>query len=226
MARFHFVEDYQALVKALLKRHSLDEAMSLAVGGHWEEMGHRCANLLISRGLSNGMRVLDFGCGSGRVAFALSKHIDLEDFVGIDVVDELTDYARSRCPDTYRFVISHSLEIPLVPESLDYAYALSVFTHLSQVEIAIYIEEIYRKLRSAGLFLFSFLEVNRHWELFESTKLSYRRHGKYYPHLNMFMDRTQVDWIAKNVGFEVVETIEPDDPDYSIGQTVVLMRKR
>jgi hypothetical protein len=39
MARFHFVEDYQRLVTQLIATKPLDEAMSLAVGGSFLEIG-------------------------------------------------------------------------------------------------------------------------------------------------------------------------------------------
>ncbi len=33
MAQFHFVEDYEKLVAALVNRYPIEQAMSLAVGG-------------------------------------------------------------------------------------------------------------------------------------------------------------------------------------------------
>lgn len=36
MAQFHFVEDYERHVAALLEQHPIDEAMSLAVGGLYD----------------------------------------------------------------------------------------------------------------------------------------------------------------------------------------------
>jgi hypothetical protein len=41
MAEFHFVEDYELHVEALLKAHSIDEAMSLAVGGLYDSVRPR-----------------------------------------------------------------------------------------------------------------------------------------------------------------------------------------
>lgn len=37
MSEFHFVEDYERLVEQLLAAHPLYEAMSLAVGGQYEQ---------------------------------------------------------------------------------------------------------------------------------------------------------------------------------------------
>ena len=73
MAEFHFIEDYRQLVRRLMATHDIDEAMSLAVGGDWENMGRNLSRFVQSLGLKPGMKVLDFGCGSGRLAYAIQK---------------------------------------------------------------------------------------------------------------------------------------------------------
>ena len=91
----------------------IDEAMSLAVGGDWENMGKDLSEFVQSLGLKTGMSVLDFGCGSGRLAYSLSRDLNLSTYVGIDVIEELLDYASRKCPDNYIFVNNHSLSIPI-----------------------------------------------------------------------------------------------------------------
>ena len=223
MAQFHFVEDYQNLVKKLMAEMPIDEAMSHAVGGHWEVMGERCADLLIENGFKSGMNILDFGCGSGRVALPLSKKITPNGFVGIDIVEELLQYAAGLCPD-YEFVLNHSLKIEVADDMLDGAYAFSVFTHLLQTEILIYKNEIFKKLRSNGIFIYSFLELNNHWDMFLQSAGAHLAAGRPYPHLNMFLDRNQIEIMSQKVGFTVERFIEPSDPS-GIGQSVVVLRK-
>ncbi len=226
MAKFHFVEDYQNLVRSLMQQHPLPEAMSLAVGGNWEGTGLACANLLMSCGLKDGMTVLDFGCGSGRVASALSKKLELSNFVGVDVVPELLQYAASICPKNYRFFVNHSLELPIPDQVFDFAYAFSVFTHLLQTEIGIYSIGIMQKLKPNGIFVFSFLEMDRHWKTFQDSMLAHLQHGQPYPHLNIFLSRDQIVTIAQQLGFEVEKWVDPDDPIHGIGQSVVVLRKK
>jgi hypothetical protein len=85
MARFHFVEDYERLVASLIRDYPLGEAMSRAVGGNYNEIGAIERDLLVYAGLKNGMSLVDFGCGSGRLGHALGSSLDIS-YVGIDIV--------------------------------------------------------------------------------------------------------------------------------------------
>jgi methylase of polypeptide subunit release factors len=98
MAEFHFVEDYERHVEALLEAHPIDEAMSLAVGGLYETVGAIESNLLRYLGLREHMSITDLGCGSGRLANALSKALTLN-YIGIDIVQSLLNYAATRSSD-------------------------------------------------------------------------------------------------------------------------------
>jgi meiotically up-regulated gene 157 (Mug157) protein len=73
MAKFHFVEDYERHVEALLRLYPLDEVMSLAVGGQFENVGLIKLELLWHLGLSDNMSVTDLGCGSGRPSNAIHR---------------------------------------------------------------------------------------------------------------------------------------------------------
>ena len=93
MSEFHFVEDYKRTVQSLVKEHGYEKAMSLAVGGHWHEMGIKLSKFVQSHGVKSGMDFLDFGCGSGRLANALAKDVKLKSYFGIDIIPEFLKYA-------------------------------------------------------------------------------------------------------------------------------------
>lgn len=225
MATFHFVEDYEQHVASLLAKHPVDEAMQLAVGGRWED-GVRCVDQLIRLGMRDGMNVLDFGCGSGRVARAIAGRIQLNGFVGLDVVPQLVDYAARNCPPEYKFVVNRSLTLPVQSGAFDMIYAYSVFTHLLLTEIALYAKEMRRALRPGGVLVFSFLELERHWDVFEHSAVSHGIHQRPFPHLNTFLDRRQIVEIANRVGFDVARFIDTDDPTMGLGgQSVAVLRK-
>ena len=226
MAEFHFVEDYELLVNELIKRHPLDEAMSIAVGGGYDKVGEIEADVLRHAGLSHGMSLLDMGCGSGRLAHVLGKTGLVLDYTGIDIIQNLLDYAASKCPAEYKFIMNRQLSWPLADNSVDFACGFSLFTHLLQHETFIYLRDLRRVLRPAGRVVFSFLEfaAPAHWGTFEHTVDSSLAGTP--SHLNMFMERTAIEVFGGKLGYRIVEYLEPDQSVSSeghLGQSVVIM---
>jgi SAM-dependent methyltransferase len=130
MAQFHFVEDYEAHVAGLLKSRQLDQAMSLAEGGSYREIGQIEEQIVRYAGLQDGMSLIDLGCGSGRLAHVLSESIKIE-YLGTDVVQALLDYAKSKCAKNYKFKLHRELSIPAAKKSADTICAFSVFTRFA-----------------------------------------------------------------------------------------------
>lgn len=228
MAQFHFVEDYERHVEDLIGKHPIDEAMSLAVGGGYELIGDIASQAVVYAGAKDGMSVLDFGCGSGRVAHALAKRVNLKSFLGTDIVQSLLDYAATKTPAHYRFVNHHALSFPTEDSSVDIAYAFSVFTHLLQAECYLYLQDMHRVLRDRGVFIFSFLELaaEDHWAIFQNTVDNQR--GSTTPHLNMFIERNQIEAWARHSGFTVREYIDHNDQRWSghaLGQSMAILVK-
>lgn len=228
MARFHFVEDYEQHVEQLLRDHPLDEAMSLAVGGGYEETGNLAAQILIDAGLRDGASVFDFGCGSGRVAHAVSKRVDVREYLGTDVVQALLDYAATRTPDHYVFLRHDELGIPAADATLDMVHAFSVFTHLLHTEIYIYMQDMARALKPGGTLVFSFLEfaAPTHWEVFRTSVAAQKQTA--LPHLNSFLERGQIEVLAAHAGFVVeryIDGLEPVVGEQSLGQSTAILRK-
>jgi ubiquinone/menaquinone biosynthesis C-methylase UbiE len=227
MAEFHFVEDYERHVAGLIEQHSLDEAMSLAVGGNYEYVGRIEVELLRRFGLRDGMSLFDLGCGSGRLAAAIgSSDLQIE-YLGTDVVQALLDYAQSKSSKNYRFILCRELSIPSPDHSFDFACAFSVFTHLLHQESFIYLEEMRRILRPDGRIVFSFIEFAspNHWMTFEHTVAGQRSTTR--PVLNQFIERNAIEAWAAHLGFRV-ETFVDDDADFGggpLGQSVVVLQR-
>ncbi len=201
MAQFHFVEDYVKLVDVLCSAHPLDEAMSLAVGGDYHRIGQIERDILRYAGLKDGMSLIDIGCGSGRLASALSASGMEINYLGTDIVQKLLDYAASKSKADYSFKLHRELSIPAADASADMICLFSVFTHLLPHESYIYMEDIRRTLRPGGKLIFSFLEISEpsHWQIFESTVEAQRR--SVAPHLNMFIERDAIRVWAQKLGF-------------------------
>jgi SAM-dependent methyltransferase len=99
MAQFLFVEDYIKHVANLKAAYPLDEAMVKAVdGADYHQAGQTERDILFVAGLRPGMSVFDLGCGSGRLATALTKERISLQYLGTDVVQDLLDYAASKTP--------------------------------------------------------------------------------------------------------------------------------
>ena len=211
----------------MIANHPLDEAMSLAVGGNFESVGQIEADLLRYFGLRDGMRIIDLGCGSGRLAHALGKMGRFE-YLGTDTVQSLLDYAAKKSPANYQFQLNRTLNIPAASNSADFVVAFSVFTHLLHSETFIYLEDMKRVLRLGGMAIFSFLEFSEpaHWGAFEA-EMQVRRTGA-EGHLNSFIDRGTIAIWAQRLGFEVEAMISGGDAPWGgnhLGQAVTVLKK-
>ncbi|HWG11312.1 MAG TPA: class I SAM-dependent methyltransferase [Rhodanobacteraceae bacterium] len=228
MAKFHFVEDYERLVRRLRWKYPIDEAMSLAVGGDYEAIGLKEAAILQYAGLRDGQSLLDLGCGSGRLAWALGQKMSI-DYCGIDIVQSLLKYARKKSPANYRFILNRALSLPLPGASFDMASAFSVFTHLLHHESYLYLEAFHRVLRPGGTVVFSFLEFLEpgHWETFAGT-VEAQRSSK-LPALNQFIERNQIELWSQKLGYRnadfIAGTASPWGDTGALGQSVAILRR-
>jgi ubiquinone/menaquinone biosynthesis C-methylase UbiE len=103
------------------------------------------------------MRVLDFGCGIGRLARAIAK--DVRSVVGIDVSPGMIAEAQRRCSDlanvSFQVGSGRNLE-PLATGSFDLVLAVDVFPYLVAAGHDVlqdHLREIARVLRSPGRLL-------------------------------------------------------------------------
>jgi len=227
MAKFHFVEDYENHVKNLLATKPLDEAMSLAVGGDYHIIGEIEKNIVIYAGLKDGMKLIDYGCGSGRLAHALATKLNIN-YLGIDIIDDLLNYAITKSPKEYVFLKHHELDVPAEDNSVDIICAFSLFTHLLQPEIYLYMEDMYRVLKKGGRLVFSFLEfeIPSHWNVFDATIKAQK--NSTVPHVNMFMEKSVIHKWADHLGYKVIELINGDVTCFegkALGQSVAILEK-
>ena len=175
--------------------------MSLAVGGAYDEVGRAEVAILRQFGLTDGMAVIDLGCGSGRLAKHLGLNFQGLEYLGIDVIQEFLDYAAARSPPHFRFILNQELCIPAPTNSVDFVAAFSVFTHLLHEETYLYLQDARRVLRAGRPIVLSFLESMHGWQIFEEM-LNHRRASN-KGHLNMFTERSQIEAWAKHLGMEL-----------------------
>jgi SAM-dependent methyltransferase len=99
-------------------------------------------------------RVLDFGCGCGRVLRFLPRiHHEVGRVFGTDIDSKAITWCRKHL-DFARWDVNGALPPLAYPsESFDFVFAISVFTHLDESFQNAWLPEIDRVLRPEGLFL-------------------------------------------------------------------------
>jgi SAM-dependent methyltransferase len=99
-------------------------------------------------------RVLDFGCGAGRLSQALAEHA--VEVVGLDVSAPMLDTARSldRSGGRCTFVLGEDPDLRAFPdESFDLVFTERVLQHLPEPVVERYLAEFVRVLRPGGVAL-------------------------------------------------------------------------
>ena len=113
------------------------------VGGLWEEIGQLQFEFVRADGLQPHHVLLDIGCGALRGGVHFIDYLDRGHYLGIDqhqtlidrgIADELgQERFRDKRPE---FVVSSDFEFERFSRVPDYAIAQSLFTHLTEIDIA------------------------------------------------------------------------------------------
>ncbi|WP_431322884.1 class I SAM-dependent methyltransferase [Rhizobium sp. YTU87027] len=153
-------------------------------------------------GLREDSRVLDIGCGIGRMAVPLTQYLDPQTsrYDGIDPVEGGISWCQSAITPAYpnfafqRLDIAHklynpsgkisgkALALPFPDHHFDFVIMTSVVTHLPPVEVLVYLSEVRRVLSPGGrLFITAFVvdgfaAANENGR--RDPRLAFRRYGK------------------------------------------------
>ena len=115
-------------------------------------------------GLTRESRLLDWGCGAGRLAVGVRQSLGhVRDYHGVDMQPELLEWAREHLTDEHtRFSLvdqrnerynpegAATFTIPAEPGSVDVLYAYSVFSHMLEPDVRGYAASIAEILAPAG----------------------------------------------------------------------------
>lgn len=100
------------------------------------------------------VRVLDIGCGIGRIERAICG--DVESVTGVDVSSRMVELARQKVPAdnvTFQLVDGRSLN-GVASGNFDLCVSFLVFQHLPRPVMAAYFSEVARVLKRTGRFFF------------------------------------------------------------------------
>jgi SAM-dependent methyltransferase len=154
--------------------------------GDYEIIGQEFLKYFIEfGGIMPKSRILDIGCGIGRMAVPLTSFLSNEgSYYGFDIVEKGVEWCNKNISVRYpNFHFDHadiynksynpkgkhnSSEYVFIYSNdfFDFAFLTSVFTHMREDEVAQYIKEISRVLKPKGICLITFFIINN-----ESIKL-------------------------------------------------------
>jgi SAM-dependent methyltransferase len=169
-------------------------------------------------------RVLDVGCGCGRMAMPLTRFLTTGSYEGFDILPELIDWCQQNITPIYpafHFQLaelhhdlysknaelkSKNFRFPFSDDFFDFTFLTSVFTHLLQEDLENYTREIARTLRPGGTALITFFILNE-----ESERLMHTSDAKF-----------KIPYDYGKIGAKVTE---PKNPEAVIAYPEMFVRR-
>ncbi len=117
-----------------------------------------------------GDKVLDLGCGNGRLYQILAKKQVL--YTGLDQSAELIRLAKEKVPEV-EFVVGEMTELSFGAESFDAIFSIAAFNHIPGAELQLKsLQEMKRVLKPGGLIIMT------NWNLLsDSAQKNIAKHG-------------------------------------------------
>lgn len=156
------------LYEQLYEYHSLISSDSDAVGrGSFDVIGLSELAVLQREGLQPTHTLVDFGCGTGRLAVQAIPALHGGHYIGIDISNEMLRRLGDRLKvhtagGTCRVSLMHQpTEVfPIEASTVDMLCAFSVFTHMEHEDTFRYLREARRVVRPGGRLVFSCLPMD------------------------------------------------------------------
>jgi SAM-dependent methyltransferase len=204
-------------------RHLQVRVVGVYVGGFLQS-GHQAVadmeKVLSRHGLtlSTFNRILDFGCGCGRVLRCLprSEQSQLPD--GTDIDAEAISWCQIHYSHYARFAVNSSAPPLNFPnDSFDFVYSISIFTHLPEEMQFAWLQELQRVVKPGGYLLLSFRGENHFARIPNEDQSRMERDGFVYADTGRtpgFPEFYQTAWhapayVRQRWGdfFEVIDTV-------------------
>jgi SAM-dependent methyltransferase len=104
------------------------------------------------RGLDDGLRILDWGCGCGRLSRYFSG-LQRSTLAGVDIDADNVAWCREHLRFGTFAAIATAPPMPLPEASFDLAIGISIFTHLSETDQIAWLRELHRIAAPGALLL-------------------------------------------------------------------------
>lgn len=206
--------------KELVDRHSPQNADDRSVAAR--EIGAAWVQRFIDfAGLRGTDRVLDIGCGPGRMAIAVGEKLGWSNqYFGFDIFKEDIKFAQkaiARNRRNFKFkhlniynehynpkgrIAADKVKFPIKPGWFDFAFATSVFTHFFESDVRNYVHEAYSALRPGGIFLATFFLLPEDYDTAPpKLEARFRFEHKIAPHLRVLYRNDPLKAIAYDIGW-------------------------
>lgn len=211
--------------------------LTFNVGTSFKKAGTKLIQHLIEPGgMKQSDRVLDVGCGIGRVAVPLTKYLNEQgSYEGFDIVAKSIDWCRKNITQKYPNFhfqvadiynkqynpkgkyISSRYRFPYDDKSFDFVFLTSVFTHMLPQDVDNYLSEISRVLKTDKKCLLTFFLINeeslkatedrKSVPIFEFKSEGFRTISEATPERAIAYDEELVLKLCKKHKLDVVEPI-------------------
>ncbi len=192
---------------------------------------HILQQMTESGGLKPDDRVLDVGCGIGRIAVPLTRFLSSKgSYEGFDIVKSGINWCKKHISTDYpNFNFKHidlknelynltteyrarDFVFPYRDEEFDFAFLISVFTHMMPEDVEGYLRQLNRVLKKDGTCFCTFFVMNKESKRLMNTIDGIRfdaDYGNYYLHntnvkeANVAFDEDFLMGLFNNTGFEL-----------------------
>lgn len=215
--------EYDSLYEQHAREHADDEAVG---NGDFAIIGEIELSVMKWAGIQPTSRLMDFGCGTGRLAVHAIPFLEPDRFLGVDISPTMIERAKQRCAErgllerAPRWKVETSPAfINLFGESFDFCSAFSVFTHMDAEDSLLYLQALRRVIRAGGRLVVSNLILDESKEaqnvLVMSSTIPYRERRQRV--LSVTTSRLHFETLAELSGWRVVEWVRHDSEQFAYG---------
>jgi len=130
------------------------------------------------------LQILDVGCGAGLMLNSVRQFVGTKgSYIGIDVMKSEIDFCKKHYPKEYKFIhiqTKNNYYSPNQKENISWEFsnssfdiitALSVWTHLNEIDAKFYISEVSRVLKTNGKAFITFFSLDEDYQAFLKNDL-------------------------------------------------------